>query len=234
MTMNSQNDPQIQEERLVHAKHAVVTSDLNETQHELASSSSSPSKVQFALHENRIKLIQHYKEMDSETSSNIWYNKRDYDTMRKVIAPIVKKMSNEKQPESLESSRLTTRGLEYRTPEGAQARQLNKKKSVVAVIEEQHLQTYHKKVDDEKLRRAYLQVAAQCQLDAQALGKKDEAAIKDELELMRRSLQKQQLNELLAKGSGHGKGLSSLFRQRIVRTSSQVRMQQRKETPSAA
>jgi len=78
-----------------------------------------------------------------------------------------------------ENNEQTTRGLEYRTRQGAIRRQHNKLEAINAVLDEQDRQYNVGDFNDELLAAVYRNSSAHCQVAAYDLGLEDEAFVNE-------------------------------------------------------
>jgi len=132
-------------------------------------------RLHFALTENQIHPIPHINDLSDLEVKETWYERADYERIKLSLIPIVRKMMKGERIE--ETNRVTIRGLEYRTREGAIRRQHNKAEAITAVMDEQdrQLDALGGRVDDEQLRNIYVQVNAHCQREAHELALGDVA-----------------------------------------------------------
>ena len=142
------------------------------------------STVHFRLASNQTHFIDHVDDMDDEEIQAIWYDKRDYDAIKNKLIPIIRKMM--KGEKSEESNRSTTRGLEYRTRQGALRRQQNKSEGLASVLNEQDRQRKNNTKDDELLAEIYRGATSHCQDTSYALALKDEAFITKDLQKLKK------------------------------------------------
>lgn len=134
-------------------------------------------KIRFNLKENQTFEIPHIDDLDKEEIRDVWYQRGDYERMKTQFIPLIRKMMKGEAIE--ENDQQTIRGLEFRTRDGAIRRQHNKLEAITTVIEEQDRQRIENKLDDEQLREAYLACSSHCMDEACALGKRDEAEMKE-------------------------------------------------------
>lgn len=121
---------------------------------------------------NEIFLIAHLDELDEEDVAAIWYAVDEYAAIKLDYKTTVFMMECGKPMPEEEH---TSRGLEYRTQEGAWTRYENKRDAYNAVLDEQDIQ-WKKDVDDcEELARVYREHSTKCQQAALALGRQDAA-----------------------------------------------------------
>jgi len=132
-------------------------------------------RLHFALTENQIHPIPHINDLSDLEVKETWYERADYERIKLSLIPIVRKMMKGERIE--ETNRVTIRGLEYRTREGAIRRQHNKAEAITAVMDEQdrQLDALGGRVNDEQLRDIYVQVNAHCQREAHELALGDVA-----------------------------------------------------------
>lgn len=99
----------------------------------------------------------------------IWYNRDQYHAIKKSLTLTVKKMCKGLPLETDEESR----GLEYRTPAGAQRRQKNKLHSIDAVLDEQERQWEENRRNPTYIAEIYGQATAHCLMAAYLVAKAD-------------------------------------------------------------
>ncbi|CAB9502032.1 expressed unknown protein [Seminavis robusta] len=118
-----------------------------------------------------------------EQAKDVWFNNDDFQRMKKSFAPTVQLMAAGAltPEESANSEEHCTRGLEYRTKDGARRRMKNKYDGMAAVLHEQDRQLFEDTRDDEQLAKVYIDVNCKCSFEALALGRRDEQDVKDYL-----------------------------------------------------
>jgi len=126
-------------------------------------------RLRFALTENKIHPIPHINDLSDIEVKETWYERSEYEQIKKSLIPLVRKMMKSEDIEETDSQ--TFRGLEYRTRAGAIRRQHNKTEAITAVLDEQdrQLDSGDGKTDDELLRQTYVQINAHCQQEAHQL-----------------------------------------------------------------
>jgi hypothetical protein len=148
---------------------------------------SSPVKrkrsLRFSLASNQCFPIPHIRDLEDEEVAAVWYEKKEYDAMKKKIIPTLRKMIKGEKIE--ENNKQSGRGLEYRTRQGCYQRQENKRQAMAVAMDEQKRQRDECIQDDERLSEAYRNASFHCQDAACALGLEDQADIEEELERMR-------------------------------------------------
>lgn len=131
--------------------------------------------IGFELKNNQVLPIPHIDDFSKEEVADVWYEREDYEQMKKSLIPVVKRMM--KGEKITETNHETARGLEFRTREGAMKRQRNKLDSIAAVLEEQHRQRIIGFSNDEVLREIYISRTAHCLKEARQLGINDEECL---------------------------------------------------------
>lgn len=126
--------------------------------------------VSFAEH-NEVFEITHLDEFPASEVAAIWYDANEYANIKKSYQLTIFLMES---GEPLTGEEHTSRGLEYRTQEGAWARYENKRDAYNAVLDEQDRQWKVDKDDWDKISSVYLEHSAKCLKAAQDRGKNDE------------------------------------------------------------
>jgi len=134
--------------------------------------------VKFA-DKNEVFPIQHLDEMTDEDIFEIWYTSQEYSEIKQAYQLTIFMMES---GETISGDEHTSRGLEYRTQEGAWARYENKRDAYNAVLDEQDRQWKVDKDDYEKIRQIYLKHSTKCANAAIVRALQDERDIKDYLE----------------------------------------------------
>jgi hypothetical protein len=131
-------------------------------------------KVRFSLDKNvQHACIPNRSDMTEEDNRAIWYNRNDFAEIKQTLIPVIRKMMKEEPLD--EEMGETSRGLEYRTREGATRRQRNKRQATHAVLEEQERQLNEGVYEVELLSAVYCRMSAHCKAEAYNLGVRDEA-----------------------------------------------------------
>jgi hypothetical protein len=125
---------------------------------------------------NEIFPMQHLDEMSDEDIFAIWYTSKEYSDIKQAYQATIFMMES---GETITGDEHTTRGLEYRTQEGAWARYENKRDAYNAVLDEQDRQWKVDKDDYEKIRQIYLKHSTKCGNAAIVRALQDERDIKD-------------------------------------------------------
>ena len=131
--------------------------------------------VKFA-EKNEICPIQHLDDMSDEEVFAIWYTSKEYSEIKQAYQVTIFMMES---GETITGDEHTSRGLEYRTQEGAWARYENKRDAYNAVLDEQDRQWKVDKDDYEKIRQIYLKHSTKCANAAIVRALQDERDIKD-------------------------------------------------------
>lgn len=108
---------------------------------------------------NQIQPILHLDEMPEEEVNATWYSAEEYGEIKAAYQLTIFMME---AGEELNSEEHTSRGLEYRTQEGAWARYENKRDAYNAVLDEQDRQWQRDEDDHDEIGRIYLQHSAKC------------------------------------------------------------------------
>lgn len=125
---------------------------------------------------NEIFPIQHLDDMTDEEVFAIWYTSKEYSEIKQAYQVTIFMMES---GETITGDDHTSRGLEYRTQEGAWARYENKRDAYNAVLDEQDRQWKVDKDDYEKIRQIYLKHSTKCANAAIVRALQDERDIKD-------------------------------------------------------
>ena len=128
--------------------------------------------------ENDIFEIPHLDDIPDSVVESIWYSSREYSEIKAAYQLTIFMMES---GEKITGNEHTTRGLEYRTQEGAWARYENKRDAYNAVLDEQDRQWKVDKDDFDKLREIYLEHSTKCAQAAVVRALQDEQDIKEYL-----------------------------------------------------
>ena len=109
--------------------------------------------------ENEVFHITHLDDMTDEEIASIWYNAEEYSEIKSGYQMTIFMMES---GEDVDDDKHTSRGLEYRTQEGAWARYENKRDAYNAVLDEQDRQWKVDQDDFEKIRSIYLEHSSKC------------------------------------------------------------------------
>jgi hypothetical protein len=116
----------------------------------------------------------HLNDMDETELRNAWYSQEELNEVKAECNRTVKLVVRGKlTPYASSSSSWTFRGLEFRTPEGANSRRANKEGAWDKVLDEQEAQYLTGNFDDEKIARIYIEVSRHCVEAAHLLGLSD-------------------------------------------------------------
>ncbi|KAL3912380.1 MAG: hypothetical protein SGILL_006906 [Bacillariaceae sp.] len=137
------------------------------------SSSRSPDLFVSFTSDVDVKEMPHLKDMPAEEVSAVWYNSADFEKIKKNLVTTLRLMIANKPV----GSDMCTRGIEFRTPQGAKFRKKNKLEALTAVWNEQVAQWKENVTDDEAIRRVYLEHSTKCLETAQKFGMHDEKAV---------------------------------------------------------
>ncbi|KAL7570359.1 hypothetical protein ACA910_017199 [Epithemia clementina (nom. ined.)] len=128
--------------------------------------------------ENEILEIPHLDDIPDSDVEAIWYSAKEYSDIKSSYQLTIFMMESGEKI-SKEDTEHTTRGLEYRTQEGAWARYENKRDAYNAVLDEQDRQWKVDKDDFDKLREIYLEHSTKCAQAAVVRALQDEQDIKE-------------------------------------------------------
>jgi hypothetical protein len=129
--------------------------------------------VMFAEH-NEVFEITHLDDIPASVVADVWYDGSEYAEIKKSYQLTIFLMES---GEKLTGEDHTSRGLEYRTQEGAWARYENKRDAYNAVLDEQDRQ-WKDDIDDwDKISSVYLEHSTKCLTAANARGVGDQKEI---------------------------------------------------------
>lgn len=120
--------------------------------------------------------IPHLDDISDAEVAEIWYNAAEYSEIKSAYQLTIFMMEN---GELKEGDDFTSRGLEYRTQQGAWARYENKRDAYNAVLDEQDRQWKADKDDHDALGRVYLQHSSKCAVAAAERGADDAKEAKE-------------------------------------------------------
>jgi hypothetical protein len=119
---------------------------------------------------NQTFPVPHLDDIGDEDIAEIWYSAAEYSEIKSSYQLTLFMMEN---GELKESDEHTSRGLEYRTQQGAWARYENKRDAYNAVLDEQDRQWKADKDDHDALGRIYLLHSTKCAIAAAERGEDD-------------------------------------------------------------
>lgn len=124
-----------------------------------------------------VREVPHLKELPKEDVLETWYTPEDFDGIKKSIVNTLRLMVAKKPV----GSDHCTRGLEFRTPEGAKLRKKNKLDALTAVWNEQVAQWKDNKTDEDAISRVYREQTLKCLEVARRFGMSDEKEVQSNL-----------------------------------------------------
>jgi hypothetical protein len=130
-----------------------------------------PKGVKFVEERNEVYHITHLDDIPEDEVNATWYDGGEYSEIKQAYQLTIFMME---AGEKLSPEEHTSRGLEYRTQEGAWARYENKRDAYNAVLDEQDRQWQADTDDDEKISIIYLEHSSKCAKSAAARAKADE------------------------------------------------------------
>lgn len=133
--------------------------------------------VAFAEH-NEVFEIWHINDFPESMISEIWYDGEEYAEIKGSYQSTIFMMEAGHKLDEVED---TSRGLEYRTQEGAWARYENKRDAYNLVLDEQDKQWKFDKDDWDAISGKYLEVSTKCIKAANERGMQDELDVLDYL-----------------------------------------------------
>ena len=163
--------------------------------HRLESSSPPSQSSSFELHkrkkaykslafaqENEVFEIPHINDFTDEDVAATWYDAEDYAAIKADYQCVIFMMESGERIDDNnddDNEEHTTRGLEYRTQQGAWNRYENKRDAYNAVLDEQD-RHWKKDIDDpEAIRRVYVEQVAKCQKAAEERAAQDEVDVRE-------------------------------------------------------
>jgi hypothetical protein len=121
---------------------------------------------------NATKHITHLDDIPEDEVNATWYDATEYSEIKAGYQLTIFMME---AGETLKTEEHTSRGLEYRTQEGAWARYENKRDAYNAVLDEQDRQWQEDCDDHVAISKIYLQHSTKCAVAAVERAKQDEA-----------------------------------------------------------
>lgn len=131
-----------------------------------------PKGVKFVEERNEVYPITHLDDIPEEEVNATWYDGNEYAEIKQSYQLTIFMME---AGEQLNAEEHTSRGLEYRTQEGAWARYENKRDAYNAVLDEQDRQWQEDQDDEEKISQIYLEHSTKCAKAAADRAKADES-----------------------------------------------------------
>ena len=124
-----------------------------------------------------VRLIKHIDDMSNKQVFDAWYGNKDFKKIKKVLLQMVRLlMMTHGDNTMIDKEEHCSRGLEYRTREGAAARRVNKWNALDAVLEEQIRQRVLGIRNEKLLCQIYVAENCHSRLNALKLGIEDEKA----------------------------------------------------------
>lgn len=133
--------------------------------------------VSFAEH-NEVFEIWHINDFPESMIADIWYDGEEYAEIKGSYQSTIFMME---AGHKLDEQEDTSRGLEYRTQDGAWARYENKRDAYNLVLDEQDRQWKFDKDDWDAISEKYLEVSVKCIRAANERGLQDELDVLDYL-----------------------------------------------------
>ena len=155
--------------------------------------SKAKKKLRFSEDRNQVFAIPHLDDMADVLISRIWYDSEEYSEIKNGYQVTIFRME---KGEFQEDDQHTSRGLEYRTQEGAWARYENKRDAYNAVLDEQDRQWKIDQDDFEEIGIVYREHSTKCALAAAERGAED---AKEAKEICRDILKKRRTNRKKSK-----------------------------------
>jgi hypothetical protein len=152
-----------------------------------------PKGVKFVEERNEVYPITHLDDIPEDEVNATWYDGSEYAEIKQSYQLTIFMMEAGEQLNFVEH---TSRGLEYRTQEGAWARYENKRDAYNAVLDEQDRQWQEDIDDDQKISVIYLEHSSKCAKAAADRAKADESEALTILEsIMPKNFRKNQLKK---------------------------------------
>jgi hypothetical protein len=140
----------------------------------MKSNASKPERRHVLFKDNvSVRPITHMNEMPLDYTRAVWYEKKDFIEIKQRIALTLRIMSHGGQP-NIDTEEHCSRGLEYRTKDGASVRRENKFNALNAVLDEQDRQRELRIHNDALLCQIYVLENRFSRLTALRLGIRDE------------------------------------------------------------
>jgi hypothetical protein len=128
-------------------------------------------RVRFSPMVKVVRVI-HLNDFEDHEIDDCYYTKNDFERIKADLKLTVRLMELGKLEE--DTIEFCRRGTEYRTPQGARSRALNKEVARGALLDEQESQWEKDSFDPDALARIYHDSSKHCALEAYELGKRDE------------------------------------------------------------
>jgi hypothetical protein len=188
---------------------------------------------------NEVFPIPHLDDMSDDEIADVWYDCQEYSEIKSAFQVTLHLMETG-QKILHDDEEHTSRGLEYRTQDGAWARYENKRDAYNAVLDEQDRQWKDDADDHDALSRVYLEHSAKC-LEAARKRAKEDARIAKKIcaDLLDRckkpkrksskkvpSVDKEKMRKLLRQNSMRNRNSVRDDIQAIQRKNSKVKRQQ--------
>ena len=140
------------------------------------------AKVKF-VHKIKVHRIPHLSDLPEDVVASTWYNRSEFDAVKRSYQVTVRMIMKGHVFTSYDEDTNShcTRGLEYRTKEGARFKQKVKLYAMLAVLDEQDRQRQAGVRDPESLSKAYRQESEKATSRAFVRGLKDELDIQEYL-----------------------------------------------------
>jgi hypothetical protein len=119
-----------------------------------------------------VRTIGHVNDLSESEIRRTWYHKEEYRQIRSSLSVTVRKITSGRYEGDTDSH--CARGLEFRTPYGAQLRRKNKLDALIAVLDEQDRQMDDNDLNDDALAQLYMQFSHARLHEAQRRGELDE------------------------------------------------------------
>lgn len=132
--------------------------------------------VRFNDDQNQVFPIQHLDDIPEDEVQATWYDSNEYSEIKQSYQLTIFLMES---GETLKNDEHSSRGLEYRTQEGAWARYENKRDAYNAVLDEQDRQWQRDQDDHDEIARIYIAHSSKCAEAALKRGLDDEKVARD-------------------------------------------------------
>ena len=165
----------------------------------------------------KYKTVRHLSEYSPEEIECLFYGDEDLEDIRRDCGETVRRMV---EKDGIPEDRYCIRGLEYKTPGGADFRRKNKHRALRVVLEEQRKQIEEGVRNDESISEVYMRSSDKCKRIARFLAARDEEEVKSCGKSSRKS--KKPKSSRRASTSGSGSSTFELERNHLGESESRI------------